>query len=225
MWNNSNYFVSTIVDCARVKFYGLKIRCCSGWTKLSSWHWHELHQEALRSLAKFGEVQVARKAAFAWRTADSKRVWLSRKVATLSILKGSSRSRVLWLMLGEYAFLSFLKQELSTINYLMKSYQLEGILWNCRTEWCHVYKRTCKLLTHLNIFIFNTQAFAATEAMTDRYCIAHKGKQFRFSADNLVSCCDECGSGCNGGFPSAAWEYWVETGIVSGGPYASNQVI
>jgi cathepsin B len=66
-------------------------------------------------------------------------------------------------------------------------------------------------------------AFAATEAMTDRYCIAHKGKSlFRFSAENLVSCCDECGSGCNGGFPSAAWEYWVETGIVSGGPYNSN---
>lgn len=67
------------------------------------------------------------------------------------------------------------------------------------------------------------QAFAATEAMTDRYCIAHKGQQFRFSAENLVSCCDECGNGCNGGFPSAAWEYWVESGIVSGGPYGSDQ--
>lgn len=27
---------------------------------------------------------------------------------------------------------------------------------------------------------------------------------------------------CNGGFPGAAWEYWVETGIVTGGLYNSN---
>jgi len=67
-------------------------------------------------------------------------------------------------------------------------------------------------------------AFAATEAMTDRYCIASKGKsKFHFSADNLVACCSECGAGCNGGFPTAAWEYWVDTGIVSGGPFHSNQ--
>jgi len=66
-------------------------------------------------------------------------------------------------------------------------------------------------------------AFAATEAMTDRYCIAHKGQKFHFAAENLLSCCSECGDGCNGGFPSAAWEYWVTTGLVSGGPYDSHQ--
>ncbi|ODM97207.1 Cathepsin B [Orchesella cincta] len=65
-------------------------------------------------------------------------------------------------------------------------------------------------------------AFAATEAMTDRWCIATAGKsKFRFSAENLVSCCgllSLCGFGCNGGFPSSAWRYWVSHGIVSGGP-------
>jgi len=67
-------------------------------------------------------------------------------------------------------------------------------------------------------------AFAATEAMTDRYCIANRGKQrFHFSADNLVSCCTSCGAGCNGGFPAAAWEYWVVKGLVSGGAYNSHQ--
>jgi len=67
-------------------------------------------------------------------------------------------------------------------------------------------------------------AFAATETMTDRYCIATKGQsKFRFSAENLVACCDECGDGCNGGFPTAAFEYWVKIGIVSGGPYNSNK--
>lgn len=68
-------------------------------------------------------------------------------------------------------------------------------------------------------------AFAATEAMTDRFCIANRGqKQFRFSAENLVSCCGIlCGRGCNGGFPSMAWRMWVWKGIVSGGPYGSNE--
>jgi len=67
-------------------------------------------------------------------------------------------------------------------------------------------------------------AFAATAAMTDRWCIATKGqKQFHFSAEDLVSCCNTCGAGCNGGFPSAAWEYWVVDGLVSGGAYGSKQ--
>lgn len=30
--------------------------------------------------------------------------------------------------------------------------------------------------------------------------------------------------GCNGGFPGAAWSYWVRKGIVSGGNYGSQQV-
>ncbi|CAG9786127.1 unnamed protein product [Diatraea saccharalis] len=67
-------------------------------------------------------------------------------------------------------------------------------------------------------------AFGAVEAMTDRVCTYSNGtKNFHFSADDLVSCCSNCGDGCNGGFPAAAWEYWKEVGIVSGGPYNSNQ--
>jgi len=70
-------------------------------------------------------------------------------------------------------------------------------------------------------------AFGAVEAMTDRYCIATKGNsQFRYSADNMVACCgilSLCGFGCNGGFPSSAWRYWQKHGIVSGGPYASDE--
>ena len=40
----------------------------------------------------------------------------------------------------------------------------------------------------------------------------------------MVTCCEDCGDGCKGGDPSAAWTYWNKTGIVSGGPYDSNQV-
>ncbi|CAL1543735.1 unnamed protein product [Lymnaea stagnalis] len=67
-------------------------------------------------------------------------------------------------------------------------------------------------------------AFGATAAMTDRICIHSNGKvNFRFSAEDLLTCCDECGDGCNGGYPASAWEYYRQTGIVSGGPYNSSQ--
>ncbi|XP_031625903.1 cathepsin B [Contarinia nasturtii] len=67
-------------------------------------------------------------------------------------------------------------------------------------------------------------AFGAVEAMSDRECIHSGGKSnFRYSAEDLVSCCHTCGFGCNGGFPGAAWSYWVHKGIVSGGAYGSHQ--
>jgi len=67
-------------------------------------------------------------------------------------------------------------------------------------------------------------AFGAVEAMSDRVCIHSDGKvNFHFSAEDLVSCCHTCGFGCNGGFPGAAWSYWVRKGIVSGGEYGSKQ--
>jgi cathepsin B len=63
-------------------------------------------------------------------------------------------------------------------------------------------------------------AFGAVEAMSDRTCIASKGAQKpHLSADDLLSCCAICGFGCQGGYPGAAWQYWVRTGIVTGGQY------
>ncbi|VDM54234.1 unnamed protein product [Angiostrongylus costaricensis] len=60
-------------------------------------------------------------------------------------------------------------------------------------------------------------AVAAAEAMTDRICIASKGNlTVTISADDLLSCCDECGYGCDGGDPYEAWSYWVSSGIVTG---------
>ncbi|KAK7058725.1 hypothetical protein SK128_008123 [Halocaridina rubra] len=67
-------------------------------------------------------------------------------------------------------------------------------------------------------------AFGAVEVMSDRDCIHSKGqKNFHYSAENLVSCCHLCGFGCNGGFPGSAFQYWVHSGIVSGGAYNSTQ--
>ncbi|VDQ13597.1 unnamed protein product [Trichobilharzia regenti] len=54
--------------------------------------------------------------------------------------------------------------------------------------------------------------------MSDRICIESKEKKsMELSAIDLLSCCKECGMGCKGGYSEAAWVYWVEEGIVTGG--------
>ncbi|XP_069692896.1 cathepsin B-like isoform X4 [Periplaneta americana] len=67
-------------------------------------------------------------------------------------------------------------------------------------------------------------AFGVVETMSDRMCIHSGGRiHFRFSAEDLMTCCDYCGNGCNGGKANLAWIYWLTTGVVSGGPYGSHQ--
>jgi len=64
-------------------------------------------------------------------------------------------------------------------------------------------------------------AFGAVEAMSDRYCI-HKQENVNISAQDLLTCCDECGMGCDGGYPASAWSYWKETGLVTGSLYGDD---
>ncbi|CAH0553863.1 unnamed protein product [Brassicogethes aeneus] len=60
-------------------------------------------------------------------------------------------------------------------------------------------------------------AFGAVEAMSDRVCIQSRGKiKFTFSPQELVSCCSDCGYGCDGGYLLQAWRYWIINGIPSG---------
>lgn len=67
-------------------------------------------------------------------------------------------------------------------------------------------------------------AFGAVEAMSDRVCIASHGTEnAHISAEDLLTCCDSCGAGCNGGEPAAAWEYYNDVGLVTGGNYNSQQ--
>jgi len=64
-------------------------------------------------------------------------------------------------------------------------------------------------------------AVAAAGAMTDRHCIASGGAHRpRLSAINILTCCglETCGS-CEGGYPIHAWQYWVNSGVVSGGNF------
>lgn len=64
-------------------------------------------------------------------------------------------------------------------------------------------------------------AFGAAEAISDRYCI-HLAKKVNISAEDLNDCCFLCGLGCNGGYPSMAWHWWVFFGLVTGGQYGSH---
>uniref|UniRef100_A0AAY4D2W0 Cathepsin B n=1 Tax=Denticeps clupeoides TaxID=299321 RepID=A0AAY4D2W0_9TELE len=66
-------------------------------------------------------------------------------------------------------------------------------------------------------------AFGAAEAISDRVCIHSNGKvSVEISSEDLLTCCESCGMGCNGGYPSAAWNFWNEEGLVSGGLYQSH---
>ncbi|XP_063917056.1 cathepsin B-like [Zophobas morio] len=67
-------------------------------------------------------------------------------------------------------------------------------------------------------------AFAASQTITDRQCIATNGTvEFEFSPEELISCCLDCGDGCDGGYHYKAFEYWISEGLVSGGDYNSNE--
>jgi len=65
-------------------------------------------------------------------------------------------------------------------------------------------------------------AIAVAEAMSDRICIQNKGDYVHVSAEDLMTCCDECGNGCDGGYPLAAVQFMVDTGIVTGSNYTVN---
>lgn len=69
-------------------------------------------------------------------------------------------------------------------------------------------------------------AIASTSTMTDRLCIHSENNTFqdRVSAENLLSCCQECSTnGCIGGISGWAWYYWYSEGIVTGGSYGSKE--
>lgn len=73
-------------------------------------------------------------------------------------------------------------------------------------------------------FVRFLQAFGAVEAMSDRICIHSNGeRQVSVSAEDVLACCETCGFGCLGGDPEAAWKYWTDVGIVSGGDYRSTE--
>lgn len=67
-------------------------------------------------------------------------------------------------------------------------------------------------------------AIAPTSVMNDRICINSEGNiTGLYSPQKVVSCCEDCGNGCNGGYTVAAWKYIQKRGIVTGGDYGSGE--
>lgn len=58
-------------------------------------------------------------------------------------------------------------------------------------------------------------AFGAVESLQDRFCI-HFNMSILLSVNDLLACCGfMCGDGCDGGYPIAAWRYFVQNGVVT----------
>jgi len=67
-------------------------------------------------------------------------------------------------------------------------------------------------------------AFGAVNSMSDRMCIhSETNQKVLVSPDQMTGCCHTCGFGCNGGYTTAPWNYWHNTGIVSGGLYGDTE--
>jgi len=90
--------------------------------------------------------------------------------------------------------------------------------FDARSQWGKMCPSTSEIRDQANCG--SCWAFGAVEAMTDRHCIFTKGaSQPHISAEDLNSCCTDCGDGCDGGDPGAAWDYWVNNGLVTGGNF------
>lgn len=63
-------------------------------------------------------------------------------------------------------------------------------------------------------------AFATSSVISDRICIYTKSN-VHISAEDLLECSTT--NGCNGGYPEEAFAWYVSNGVVTGGPYNSNE--
>jgi hypothetical protein len=75
----------------------------------------------------------------------------------------------------------------------------------------------CPTITHIRdqSACGSCWAVAAASAISDRYCTLGNITERIISAENLLSCCWWCGSGCQGGDPNSAWSDWTITGLTT----------
>jgi cathepsin B len=67
-------------------------------------------------------------------------------------------------------------------------------------------------------------AFGSTEAFNDRYCLKTGDPSIIMSPEDTMACCTgfvcSFSMGCNGGQPSGAWNWFVKSGVCTGGDYS-----
>lgn len=114
----------------------------------------------------------------------------------------------------------FMTNKTKKTNELFHSYQKVASApasFDSRTQWSG-----CQSISEIRdqSSCGSCWAFGAAEVMSDRICI-HSGQkdQTRVSATDLLACCTDCGFGCQGGFPPAAFDFWKTQGVVSGALY------
>nr|BAG71138.1 cathepsin B-S1 [Tuberaphis takenouchii] len=67
-------------------------------------------------------------------------------------------------------------------------------------------------------------AFGTTGAFADRLCVSTGGKfNELLSPEDVAFCCQNCGKGCEGGYPIKAWQYFRTQGVPTGGDYDSKE--
>jgi len=58
-------------------------------------------------------------------------------------------------------------------------------------------------------------AFGASEAVSDKFCIATKGQIDEVMSPQWIVSCDKQELGCSGGYPTRVWDFMSKTGIVT----------
>ncbi|KAL5236292.1 hypothetical protein ACI65C_003702 [Semiaphis heraclei] len=70
----------------------------------------------------------------------------------------------------------------------------------------------------------SSYAISVASAISDRICIHSNGTvKPKLSAQQILSCCYLCGSGCSGGKHFESWDFYRRHGLVSGGEYSSDE--
>ncbi|ETN78862.1 papain family cysteine protease [Necator americanus] len=68
-------------------------------------------------------------------------------------------------------------------------------------------------------------AVSAASVMSDRLCIQSNGTIQSWASDtDILSCCWNCGMGCDGGRPFAAFFFAIDNGVCTGGPFREPNV-
>jgi cathepsin B len=99
-------------------------------------------------------------------------------------------------------------QKMARVEDFLKTVQYTPLSFDSRTKW-----PGCVHSVLTQSPCGGCWAWGATEALSDRLCIASKGSiNVVLSPQDLINC-DSAQSGCNGGYVNLAWTYLSTTGV------------